>query len=142
MTAAQLIDKTAKSVVSELKRAGMIRENRLNSYQKTEKILFLYPKLKSVISDYEIDNIKITREFVRLIGEALRGIGDDPYFEIIPLKYFEGKTHEQIAEYFDVQPAAISKQRKRLVNRLRGILFSDDFISELYNNDWNINENV
>ena len=51
----------------------------------------------------------------------------------IELKYFDGWTHEQIAEYFDVQPAAISKQRTKLINRIRAGIFSDDFISELYN---------
>ena len=133
MTAKQLIEQTVKHTVSELKRAGMIRENRLNSYQKTERILFMYPKMKRNVSEYDLDGLKITSRFVKMIDEALKDISDDPYFQIIELKYFNGWTHEQIAEYFDVQPAAISKQRKRLINRLRGILFSDDFISELYN---------
>ena len=135
MTAKQLIDLTVKTTVKELKRAGLIRDNKLNSFQKTEKILFEYPKLKYIVETYQIEDIKITREFIRLINEALQGIADDPYYNIIPMKYFEGKTHEQIAEHFDVQPAAISKQRKKLINRLRGIIFSDDFISELYNGE-------
>ena len=138
MTAKQLIELTVKHTISELKRAGMIRENRLNSYQKTEKVLYEYPKIKKIVGEYEIDGLKITREFVRLIDDVLAGISDDPYFDIIRLKYFEGKTHEEIAEYFNVQPAAISKQRKRLINRLRGVIFSDDFISELYNGYENV----
>ena len=138
MTAKQLIELTVKHTVSELKRAGMIRENKLNSYQKTEKILYMYPKMKKIVGEYEIDGLKITRKFIRLIDDALTGISDDPYFEIIKMKYFDGKTHEEIAEYFDVQPAAISKQRKRLINRLRGVIFSDDFISELYNGYENV----
>ena len=138
MTAKQLIELTVKHTISELKRAGMIRENRLNSYQKTEKVLYEYPKIKKIVGEYEIDGLKITREFVRLIDDILAGISDDPYFDIIRLKYFEGKTHEEIAEYFNVQPAAISKQRKRLINRLRGVIFSDDFISELYNGYENV----
>lgn len=138
MTAKELIELTVKHTVSELKRAGMIRENRLNSYQKTERALFLYPKMKKIVGDYEIDGLKITQKFIQLIDDALAGISDDPYFDIIPMKYFDGKTHEEIAEYFNVQPAAISKQRKRLINRLRGVIFSDDFISELYNGYENV----
>lgn len=133
MTAKQLIDLTVKQTVTELKRAGLIRENKLNSFRKTEIILNNYPDMKKIVDEYEIDGIKITREFVRLIDDSLKSMVDDPYYEIIPMKYFEHKTHEQIAEYFDVQPAAISKQRKRIINHLRGIIFSDDFISELYN---------
>lgn len=131
MTAKQLIELTVKHTVAELKRAGMIRENRLNSYQKTERALYLYPKMRQIVGGYEIDGLKITREFVQLIDDALQTIKNDPYYEIIPMKYFDGKTHEQIAEFFDVQPAAISKQRKRLINQIRGIIFTDDYISEL-----------
>ena len=50
MTAKELINQAVKQTVSELKRAGMIRENRLNSFQKTEKILFLYPQMKRNVS--------------------------------------------------------------------------------------------
>ena len=138
MTAKELIDQSVKQTVSELKRAGMIRENRLNSFQKTEKILFLYPQIKRNVSEYDFDGLKITNDFVKLIDEALAGISHDPYYEIIPMKYFDGKTHEQIAEHFDVQPAAISKQRKRLINQLRGVIFSDDFITELFNGYENV----
>ena len=138
MTANELIEKTVKRTVLELKRAGMIRENRLNSFQKTEKILSLYPKMKENVSKYDFDGLKITAEFVNLIEEALKGISHDPYYDIIPMKYFSGFTHEQIAEHFDVQPAAISKQRKRLINQLRGVIFSDDFITELFDGYENV----
>ena len=138
MTANELIEKTVKRTVLELKRAGMIRENRLNSFQKTEKILFLYPQMKRNVSKYDFDGLKITSEFIDLIDEALKGISHDPYYDIIPMKYFSGFTHEQIAEHFDVQPAAISKQRKRLINQLRGVIFSDDFITELFDSHENV----
>ena len=138
MTAKELINQAVKQTVAELKRAGMIRENRLNSFQKTEKILFLYPQMKRNVSEYDFDGLKITNDFVKLIDEALAGISHDPYYDIIPMKYFDGKTHEQIAEHFDVQPAAISKQRKRLINQLRGVIFSDDFITELFDGYENV----
>ena len=138
MTANELIEKTVKRTVLELKRAGMIRENKLNSFQKTEKILYLYPQMKRNVSKYDFDGLKITSEFIDLIDEALKGISHDPYYDIIPMKYFSGFTHEQIAEHFDVQPAAISKQRKRLINQLRGVIFSDDFITELFDGYENV----
>ena len=131
MTAKELINQAVKQTVAELKRNGLIKENRLNSFQKTEKILYLYPQMRQNVFKYDFDGLKITAEFVDLIDEALSGISHDPYYEIIPMKYFSGFTHEQIAEHFDVQPAAISKQRKRLINQLRGVIFSDDFITEL-----------
>ena len=133
MTAEQLIEMTVKHTVAELKRNGLIRENKLNSFQKTERILYEYPKFKKIVNEYKVDGLTITPKFVAMIDNALQGVADDPYFQIIELKYFNGWTHEQIAEYFDVQPAAISKQRTKLINRIRAGIFSDDFISELYN---------
>ena len=133
MTAKQLIEMTVKQTVAELKRAGLIRENRLDSFKKTERILYEYPKFKKIVTEYKFEDMTITPTFVEMIENALHDVSDDPYFQIIELKYFKGWTHEQIAEYFDVQPAAISKQRTKLINRIRAGIFSDDFISELYN---------
>ena len=133
MTAKQLIEMTVKQTIAELKRAGLIRENRLDSFKKTERILYEYPKFKKIVTEYKFEDMTITPKFVEMIENALQDVADDPYFQIIELKYFKGWTHEQIAEYFDVQPAAISKQRTKLINRIRAGIFSDDFISELYN---------
>ena len=133
MTAKQLIEMTVKQTVAELKRAGLIRENRLDSFKKTERILYEYPKFKKIVTEYKFEDMTITPKFVEMIENALQDVADDPYFQIIELKYFKGWTHEQIAEYFDVQPAAISKQRTKLINRSRAGIFSDDFIAELYN---------
>ena len=133
MTAKQLIEMTVKQTVAELKRAGLIRANRLDSFKKTERILYEYPKFKKIVTEYKFEDMTITPKFVEMIENALHDVSDDPYFQIIELKYFKGWTHEQIAEYFDVQPAAISKQRTKLINRIRAGIFSDDFISELYN---------
>lgn len=137
MTAKQLIEMTVKQTVAELKRAGLIRENRLDSFKKTERILYEYPKFKKIITEYKFEDMTITPKFVEMIENALYDVSDDPYFEIIPMKYFDGKTHEQIAEYFDVQPAAISKQRKRLINKLRPLIFPNDFIKELFDDNEN-----
>lgn len=117
--------KTARVFVSELKRKDMVKNNTLNSFKKTEKVLYEYPTW--VESDSEE-----TLRFCALIEKALKHIENDPYFEIIELKYFKRWTHEQIAEYFDVDVSVISKRRKKLIDKLRPIIFSDDFISELF----------
>ena len=120
-------NKTARAVVSELKRAGLIKENRLGSYKKTERALYEYAEW----IDTE-DMSETTNRFCNLIQRALNRVRDDPYYEIIELKYFEHWTHEKIAEYFDVDVSVISKRRTKLINQLRPIIFSDDFIRELF----------
>lgn len=123
-----LIDKTARAIVTELKRAGMIKDNRLGSFKKTERILYEYGSWRTMSDGVTAE----TRRFMALIDRALDRVKDDPYFELIRLKYFEGWTHERIAEYFDVDVSVISKRRTKLINQLRPIIFSDDFIRELY----------
>ena len=131
MTAKELINQAVKQTVSELKRNGLIKENRLNSFQKTERVLNYYPKFKHITETYKFDDMQITVDFIKMIDDALKSIADDPYFKIIELKYSNGWTHEKIAEFYNVQPAAISKQRKRLINQLRPLIFPNEYITEL-----------
>lgn len=123
----EIINKTARAVVAEMKRAGMVKENRLGSFKKTERALYEFYEWTG--AEELTDE---TKRFCDLINKALDRIKDDPYFEIIGLKYGKGLTHERIAEYFDVDVSVISKRRTKLINQLRPIIFSDDFIRELY----------
>lgn len=120
-------EKTARAIVAEMKRAGMIKENHLSSFKKTERALYEFYEWKKQgqLSDE-------TKRFCDLIEKSLERVREDPYFEIIELKYGIGWTHEHIAEYFNVDVSVISKRRTKLINQLRPIIFSDDFIHELY----------
>ena len=127
MTAEKTAEKTARAVVSEMRRAGLTKENRLGSFKKTERVLYEFAEWRN---DEEMT--ESTKRFCNLIQRALNRVRDDPYYEIIELKYFERWTHEKIAEYFDVDVSVISKRRTKLINQLRPIIFSDDFIRELF----------
>ena len=127
MKVSELIERTARAVVAEMKRADLVKDNRLGSFKKTERALYEF---------YEWvgrDNVTPeTEKFCTLIFGALDRVKDDPYFEIIEMKYKDHWTHEKIAEYFDVDVSVISKRRTKLINQLRPVIFSDDFIRELY----------
>lgn len=129
MKASEIIDqtakKTARAIVAEFKRAGLVKDNKLGSFKKTERILYEYPRWRGI-------DVEETNRFCTLVQNALDSISDDPYFQIIELKYFQKWTHERIAEYFDVDVSVISKRRTKLINQLRPIIFSADFIRELY----------
>lgn len=120
----EVIEKTAQKVVAELKRADLIKDNRLDSFKKTEKVLYELP-------EWKLSEDEATQKFVQLAERALDRIRDDPYYDLIELKYFRGWTHEKIAEYFGVDVSVISKRRTKLVNQLRPVMFSSDFIREL-----------
>lgn len=121
----QTANKTARAVVHELKKNGLVKDNRLGSFKKTERILYEYPRWQK----YDVTE---TENFCKLIGKALESVSGDPYYKIIELKYFQKWTHERIAEHFGVDVSVISKQRTKLINQLRPIIFSEEFIKELY----------
>lgn len=125
MTAHELAQTAAKAAVDEMVRRNLVRSNKMGSFKKTERILYEYPVLREIDTDE-------TQRFCRLIEKALDRVADDPYYDIIALKYWKRKTHEQIAEYFDVDVSVISKRRTKLIDRLRPMIFSDDFINEMY----------
>lgn len=173
-----LVQKTIDATTKELKRQGLLKNNQRTPFQKTETLLYNYPKYIEVINtkkeeieeietvglskksksivkyanngtkdlrgEYEKDmdlreaeierlerTIKITDIHVNKIERALAGIEDDPYFDIIRMKYFEGMTREEIADEMFVDESTISRNKNRLVNLLQIRLFSDEMISDL-----------
>lgn len=125
-----LIKKTAKETARELLeqcKEKRKKDSQLGSFKKTERILYEYPNWQNIDA---ADTVK----FCNLIENALSSISTDPYYKIIELKYFQKWTHERIAEYFNVDVSVISKRRTKLINSLRSIIFSADFIKELYEN--------
>ncbi|KAF5049501.1 hypothetical protein DSECCO2_439050 [anaerobic digester metagenome] len=77
-------------------------------------------------------SIKITKNLILVIDKALEKLHDDPYYEIIKLKYFEKKKGDEIAEYFNVETSTVSRNKNRLINVLKIYLFSDDVVNELF----------
>lgn len=86
--------------------------------------------------DNAIDQLKKaiikTESYISEIDIALNGISDDPYFDIIPMKYFEGQTREEIAEHFEVDVSTISRQKNRLMNMLQIRLFPVDVFENIF----------
>jgi RNA polymerase sigma factor (sigma-70 family) len=166
---------TAKEVVSELRKQGLLKNNRQSPFQKTETLLYNYKNFQSAISDkyeqidqikeyglpgksksitsfsgsssYEVktemtkieekieaieQSIQVTKNFIKVIDAAIDVLKDDPYFEIIPMKYFEGKSREDIAEHFDVDASTISRHKNRLINLMQIRLFSDEVIYQIF----------
>ena len=125
MNVEKIIEDTVNRTVTKLKVAGLMRDDRKSAFQKTEELLRNYNSL--TLSDEPKTKILLSK-----MNEALGTIKDDIYFEIIPMVYFRNETRENVAEYFNTTVTTISRNKTRLVNRLKVILFSDEFIYELY----------
>ena len=96
----------AKRTVQELKRAGALRDGRWNEYKRAEAILRRYGEKK------------IGAEQARRVEQALAGISEEPYAEVIQLFYFESKTNAEIAEMLHASDRTIQRKRQRLVQKL------------------------
>jgi DNA-directed RNA polymerase specialized sigma subunit len=121
----KIINDTVNSTVLKLKMAGLMKDDRKTAYEKTEELLRNYNAFKDSDQPYTI-------KLVKKINAALFTIKDDIYYDIIPMYYFDGETREMIAEYYDTTVTTISRNKTRLINKIKPILFSDDVIYELF----------
>ena len=72
-----------------------------------------------------------TVQAIALIDKCMDGLKNDPYYEILPMRYFEGRTQEDIADYYGVSQVSISKNKNRLVKELSIRLFPNQSINEM-----------
>jgi RNA polymerase sigma factor (sigma-70 family) len=67
-----------------------------------------------------------TKREIQRIDRALETIQDDQYYDIIPMKYFDNYTIDDIAERFEKDASTIKRNKNRLVNKLKIVLFGAD----------------
>lgn len=82
-----------------------------------------------LVEKYNLEKIETERELKR-IDNALDKIRDDKYYKIIELKYLADEeekisTDERLAEKLSRDQSTITRNRKRLMNRLTTILFPE-----------------
>ena len=123
----EIIYNTVDYTIAKLKLSGLMKDNRQTAFQKTEQILRNYNELKKSYSENGI-----AKKFVDIVDNALKEIVDDMYYDIIPMMYFENQSRESIAEYFNTTVTTISRNKRRLVNKLKYLIFADDVIYELF----------
>lgn len=122
----QIIQDTVNETVLKMKMAGLIKDNRKTATEKLEELLRSYPVFE------QIDDKDYTVKLVQKVDEALKTIEGDPYYDVIRLFYFEDQTRESIALDYGCTETTISRNKTRLLNKLKMILFSDEVIFELF----------
>lgn len=78
-------------------------------------------------------SVQDTVQAINLIDKCMDGLKNDPYYDILPMRYFEGRTQEDIADYYGVSQVSISKNKNRLVKELSIRLFPNQSINEMFN---------
>jgi RNA polymerase sigma factor (sigma-70 family) len=121
----KIIEDTVNRTVLKLKMSGLMKDDRKTAAQKTEEILKNYPRFKLSDQPY-------TKKLCDKIETAMNTIKDDYYYDVISLYYFDGMTREEVAERYNTSETTISRNKKRLIDALSAILFSDDLIFQLF----------
>lgn len=123
----EIIQQTVNATVAQLKLSGLMKDNRQSAHQKTEQVLRAYNDMKKAYSE---DGT--AKKFVDIIDKALTSLYDDLYYDIIPMIYFENESREKVAEYFDTTVTTISRNKKRLIDKLSILIFADSVVYELF----------
>lgn len=74
-----------------------------------------------------------TVRVISMIDRCMSQIKSDPYYDVLEMLYFEGRTQEDIAMTFGCSQVAISKNKSRLVRELAMRLFPNQTVNELMN---------
>ncbi|MBN1071162.1 transposase [Clostridium botulinum] len=116
-----------------------IEDIKLNGLPQASKSIVVYSSASGsitaedrylqLIEKYKTEKIETQRDLNK-IDNALNKIRDDKYFNIIQLKYLNTEeekldTDEKLAERLSKDRTTISRNRKRLINKLITILFPE-----------------
>lgn len=72
-----------------------------------------------------------TVHVISLIDRSMAALKSDPYYDILEMRYFEGRTQEDIADHLGCSQVTISKNKARLVNELSMRLFPSQAVNEM-----------
>lgn len=76
-------------------------------------------------------SVQDTVQAIALIDKCMAALKGDPYYPILEMRYFEGRTQEDIALELKCSQKTISQNKSRLVRELAMRLFPNQVINEL-----------
>ena len=121
----KIIEDTVNETILRLKASGIIRDTEKTPQQKTEELLKNY-------NAFSLSGEPAAEKMILQIEAALHMISEDPYYSVITMYYIEGLTREDIADTLNTSVTTVSRNKTRLLKRLSAVLFSDDYIRQLY----------
>lgn len=124
-----VIQETVNETIAKLKKAGLMRDGEKPVTKKTEDLLKKYKDLKVI----EHEPGSAADVMLKRIDEALDALQEDEYCGLIEMIYFDNATREECAEFYDVEPVTITRNKKRLLDKMSNILFADEVIKEIFN---------
>lgn len=103
-----------------------------NKSGKPQGIVLDEERKASAISNIEKSLVPVV-EAVEFIDKNMVSLKHDPYYNILTMRYFEGRTQEDIAVEFGCTQQNIAHHKSRLVRELALIMFPHLIIKEFFN---------
>lgn len=123
------------SEIEDIKKYGVAqRSGSVVEYgNRTNKVKGLRTEEESVQSAvYSVQtSVEETVRVISMIDKAMAALKSDPYYPILEMRYFEGRTQEDIADHLGCSQVTISKNKAKLVNELSMRLFPGQAVSEM-----------
>lgn len=123
-----IINKDKK--IAEIRAEGIVKKGHSGETKGSFTYVSELERIEDKIERFERKLIKMM-DSIEMLEKALEKIKKDNYYEIIELYYFENKSRMEISEELCVDPATVSRNRKRLIDILKSDIFPDDFLDEI-----------
>lgn len=123
-----IINKDKK--IAEIRAEGIVKKGHPGETKGSFTYVSELERIEDKIERFERKLIKMM-DSIEMLEKALEKIKKDEYYEIIELYYFENKSRMEISEELCVDPATVSRNRKRLIDILKADIFPDDFLDEI-----------
>lgn len=133
------IKKSSNILEKELQDLQDEKEKISKAIMKTNKVVLKEEDKNYYYTDETLENrinevrqliIKVKAE-IQFIDDCLNELKNDEYYEIIPQFYFNNKTAEYLAEFFDTSTQTIYANKKRLIHELSYLITPLDKMSEI-----------
>jgi RNA polymerase sigma factor (sigma-70 family) len=121
--------------IAELRQFGMRKKSAsITSFSGSTGLIEVKSDQEKIDEKIEMIEFSIstTRSFIKIIDDAIATLKDDKYFDLIELRYFKGRSREDIAEHFDCDVSTVNRNKNRLINLLQIRLFSDEVIQQIF----------
>lgn len=112
------------------KSGGAVGGERVRSSRNVQGIVLPEESVEAAVRTVEA-SVQGTVQAIALIDKCMSALKSDPYYRILEMRYFEGRTQEDIALEFNCSQVTISKNKGRLVKELAMRLFPSQFVDEM-----------
>ena len=127
----------SKQEIAELREFGVPQKcgavgERVQTSRSVQGIVLPEESVEAAVQAVEA-RVHDTVGVINMIDKAMAALRFDPYYKILEMRYFEGRTQEDIAVTFGCNQTTIARNKSRLVKELAMRLFPDQVANEIMN---------